>query len=233
VLVLVDDAAESVVPVDVEVGDLLRVGDRGGYCTQWRGLFDRLVSAEPVVVRLILVQGVQQVGLVPDQSAVQQLATAGLYLPLHNRVHPRHADPAEHDLDPGLCQDFVEQRRELRVSVPDQVLDFGSGVFEVYDQVARRLGDPGSGGMGRGAQHAHPSGGMLDNSQDALALPGQRDGLDEIARRQRVGLAAQERGPGGGGALRCWVDALVLEDLPNGRGSDLEPKVASSPCTRR
>jgi len=36
-----DDAAESVVSADVEAGDVLWVGDRCGYCTQWRNLFHR------------------------------------------------------------------------------------------------------------------------------------------------------------------------------------------------
>jgi hypothetical protein len=45
-----------------------------------------------VVEVLELAQAVQQVGLVPDQSAVEQFAAAGLDPPLHDRVHARHAD---------------------------------------------------------------------------------------------------------------------------------------------
>ena len=130
----------------------------------------------------------------------------------------RHADAAEHDLGSGLCEDLVEQRQELRVAVADQVIDSrsGSGFFQVHDQVPCCLSDPGGGGMGRDAQHAHSPGGMLDNGQDVLPLPGQCDRLDKVTRQQRVGLAAQERGPGGGGALRSRVDALILQDLPDG-----------------
>jgi len=68
----------------------------------------RQVSAVVVVVGFVLVQGVHQVMMVPDQGAVQQFVAAGLHPTLHHRVHPRHADPREHDLDPGLCEDLVE-----------------------------------------------------------------------------------------------------------------------------
>jgi hypothetical protein len=36
--------------------------------------------------------------------------------------------------------------------------------------------------MGRGAQDADPSGGVLSSGQDVLALSGQCDGFDEVAR---------------------------------------------------
>jgi hypothetical protein len=41
-----------------------------------------------VVERFELAQCVPQVGLVPDQGAVQELAPAGLHPPLHDRVAP-------------------------------------------------------------------------------------------------------------------------------------------------
>ena len=130
--------------------------------------------------------------------------------------------PTEYDLDAGLCKDLIEQQRELRVPIPDKILDCGPGIFEIHDQVSYRLCDPSSGGVGGGAQHTDSPGGVLDDDQDVLALSGQCDGLDEVARQQRVGLAAQESGPGGGRAFGCRVDALVLEDLPDGRGRDLD-----------
>jgi hypothetical protein len=46
---------------------------------------------------LELAQGMAQVPLVPDQDPVQELAPAGLYPLLHDRVHSRHLNAAEHD----------------------------------------------------------------------------------------------------------------------------------------
>ena len=60
---------------------------------------------------------------VPDQGPVEEFATAGLHPPFHDRIHPWHADAGEHDLDPGVGEDPVEQGGELRVPVPDQILD--------------------------------------------------------------------------------------------------------------
>src|SRR5262249_41131162 len=71
---------------------------------------------------LELAQGVQQMGLVPDQRPVQQLVSAALDPPFHYRVPPGHPDTAQHGGDPQVGQYRVEQRRELAVPVADQVL---------------------------------------------------------------------------------------------------------------
>ena len=69
---------------------------------QWPGVGDSLVRPVGVAELLELVQSVEQVPLVPDQSAVEQFPAAGLHPSLHERVHSRHLDPAEHDLDPAI-----------------------------------------------------------------------------------------------------------------------------------
>jgi hypothetical protein len=70
--------------------------------------------------------------------------------------------------------------------------------------------------MRGGAEDADTAVGVLDDCEDVLALPGQGDGLDEVAGEQRFGLGAQEVGPGRDAALGRGVDALGLEDLPDG-----------------
>jgi hypothetical protein len=72
-------------------------------------------------IRTAAVRGVG--GPVPDQRAVEQLTAAGLHPPLHHRVHPRHLDAAEHDLDPGVGEDLVEQVGELPVPVPVRIMN--------------------------------------------------------------------------------------------------------------
>jgi hypothetical protein len=74
----------------------------------------------------------------------------------------------------------------------------------------------------RGPENADPEGGVLDDGEDVLAPPGQGARPDEVARQQRVGLGAQEVGPGAGGPFGGRVDALGLEDLPYGGGGDLD-----------
>ena len=142
----------------------------------------------------------------------------GLYPPLHDRIHARHPHAGKHGLDPGVGEDLVEHGGELRVPVADQVLDGCGCVFQVHGEVLRRLSDPGRGGMRGGTEDANTAGGVFDDGEDVLALPGQRDGLDEVAGEQRFGLGAQEAGPGRDAALGCGVDARGLEDLPDGGG---------------
>ncbi|MFI7134173.1 hypothetical protein ACIBQ1_51505 [Nonomuraea sp. NPDC050153] len=73
-----------------------------------------------------------------------------------------------------------------------------------------------------GAEHAHASGGVLDNGQDVLTLPVQGDGLDEIASQKSLGSRAQEVGPRDGRPLGCWIKPFLLEDLPDRRRGDLD-----------
>jgi hypothetical protein len=82
---------------------------------QWAGVGDALVWSVSVVELLELAQGGEQMSLVPDQRPVQELAATGLYPPFHDRVHPRYLDAAEHDLDPRVLEDGIEQFGELPV----------------------------------------------------------------------------------------------------------------------
>jgi hypothetical protein len=75
--ILVDDSAETVLPIYAEVFDLIGFErlepDAQGHCAS-----ERPVGAVLVVVRLVLSQGTPQAGLNPDQRAVQQFAAKGL-----------------------------------------------------------------------------------------------------------------------------------------------------------
>ncbi|WP_181923543.1 hypothetical protein [Streptomyces inhibens] len=61
-----------------------------------------------VVELLELAQRVEQVPLVSDQGPVQQFTPAGLHPPFHERVHSRHPNTAEYDLDPRIGKDGIE-----------------------------------------------------------------------------------------------------------------------------
>jgi hypothetical protein len=100
-----------------------------------------------VVELLELAQCVQQVPLVPDQGPVEQLAPAGLHPSLHDRVHSRHLNTAEHCFDPGVLEHGVEQAGELAVAVPDQEPRPAAGILQVHDEVLRGLGYPGGSGV--------------------------------------------------------------------------------------
>jgi hypothetical protein len=107
-LVLVKDAAEAVVSVDVQVGEPVRVGDRFGHRGLWACDGNALVRSVSVVEDFVLAQRVQQVSLIENQRPVEQFAAAGPHPALHHRVHPGHSDAAEHDRDASVGEDGVE-----------------------------------------------------------------------------------------------------------------------------
>ena len=92
-LVLVQGAAESISSPDGQLVQLGWFGDRLGEWLQGcRGVWG---AVWPVLVEelLVLAECVQEMGLVPDQGAVQELFPAGADPPFHDRVHAWHADP--------------------------------------------------------------------------------------------------------------------------------------------
>jgi hypothetical protein len=145
-----------------------------------------------VVEVLVFVEGVQEVPLVEDQGAVEELAAACSYPAFHDRVHSGYPDAAAHHTDPSVGEDGVEQGRVLAVPVADDVPRRRSGVVQVHGQVADGLGDPGGGRMRGGAEDVDAARGVFDDRQDVHANSGQRHRLEEVRCEQRVGLRAEE-----------------------------------------
>lgn len=127
--VLVEDPAQTLPSSDVQVDDLVWFGDRWRQRLQRAGVGDALMRPMLVVEGLELAVCVEQVPLVPDQRAVEELTAVGLHPPLHHRIHPRHPRPGQHRLDTGIGQNGVEQLRELAVPVADQEPCPAAGVF--------------------------------------------------------------------------------------------------------
>jgi hypothetical protein len=67
--ILMEDAAEAVMSVDVQVSELVTVDDRLGQGGEWSGVEDAPVRAMLVVVAFVLAQGVQQVSLVEGSGS--------------------------------------------------------------------------------------------------------------------------------------------------------------------
>jgi hypothetical protein len=73
-----EDATESIISADVESGDPGLAAAQAGKWAERGGLLEGPVRPVFVVEGLELAQDVKQVALVPDQNAVQKLASAGL-----------------------------------------------------------------------------------------------------------------------------------------------------------
>jgi hypothetical protein len=70
-LVFMKHSTEPVASSYVKARDLARARERRGQWLERAGVGDALMRPVPVVELLELPQGVQEVGLVPDQRAVQ------------------------------------------------------------------------------------------------------------------------------------------------------------------
>jgi len=92
--------------------------------------------------RLVLTQDLPQMGLVPDQGAVQELTAASPDPTFGDRVHPGRLDAAEHGPDPSVGEDSIERGGEVRAAVADHELDPVRLLVEVHEQVAGLMGGP-------------------------------------------------------------------------------------------
>ena len=78
--------------------------------------------------------------------------------------------------------------------------------------------------MGGGAENADAAGGVFDDGEDVQPSAGQGSGFEEVGGEDRVRLAAQKRRPGLAFSAGYGFDTGVLEDLPDRRRGDLDPK---------
>ena len=158
--------------------------------------------------------------LVPDEGAVQELATASSDPALGDRVHAGRPHVAQHGLDPGVGEDRVERGGEVRSPVGDHELHPLCLAAEVHDQVACLLRSPFPRRVQGDAEDSDAPGRVLDHGQDVGLGAVEQVDCEEVAGQDRVGLGAQELRPSRPGPPRRGADAVGLEDLPYGRRRD-------------
>lgn len=188
----------------------IRSGSSIGAGSEWRGPGIRKTLVRPVLVieRLELTQGAQEMALVPDQRTVQQLSPAGLHPPLHDRVHARHPDGAEHHLDTRVLEHLVERPWELPVPIPDQTASPAAGVLEVHDEILRSLDHPGRGRVRGHAQDPDPAARVLDHGE-------------------HVSAQVLEARSGAGSTSASFKISQTVD------AATFTPSTSSSPCRRR
>ncbi|MGW2938289.1 hypothetical protein ACWDA7_42415 [Streptomyces sp. NPDC001156] len=97
-------SAEPVSSTDFQMSDLCWFVDRAGEWPERSGLTAGSVWSLPVVKVLELTGRMEEVALVPDQGAVQELVPTGLYPVIREGVHPRYVDGGGDDLQAGVGQ---------------------------------------------------------------------------------------------------------------------------------
>ena len=188
--VLVQDATQSVCLPDLAVVESAGIDDRFRSGPQWRGALPVTVGSVIVVERFELAQRLQQVGVVPDQGPVEELAPAGLDPPLHDRIYPRRADGTLDDLDALTGEHWIERLAECGVAVSDQERRgrAGVGVPQIHDEVSGDLGNPGGGGVDGGTEDPDAAGGVFDDGEDVVRRAAQGGGGEDVAREDGFGL---------------------------------------------
>jgi hypothetical protein len=166
--------------------------DRLGQRFQRRGAVQGAMRPVLIVVGLVLAQDLSQMGLVPDEGAVQELASASPDPAFDDGIHPGRLDAAGHGPDPGAGEDGIECGGEVRAAVADHELDLAGPAAKVHDQVAGLLGGPFPGRMPGESEDADAAGRVLDHGQDVGLRAAGRVDCEEVARQDRLGLGTQE-----------------------------------------
>src|ERR1700677_14751 len=91
---------------------------------------------------LVLAQDPPRIVLIPDEGAVEKLASASPDPAFGDGIHARRPDVAANGPDPGISEDRVECGIVVRAAVADHELDPVRLLPEVHDQVAGLLGGP-------------------------------------------------------------------------------------------
>lgn len=169
--------------------------------------------------------------VVPDDGAVEEFSTDRSDPPFGERVRDRCSDWRLEDFEAFGSEDLVEGVDELAAAVAYEC----AGAVEVFgvaqEQVARCLGGPQPGRVRGDAGVEHAAGFDVDEEQHVVAAKGGGVDGEEVGCDRSLG--AQKPGPGDRRTFGCRVDAIILEDLPDGRGGEVWPRPTSSPWMRR
>src|SRR6185503_20069016 len=115
--------------------------------------------------------------------------------------------------------DGVEGRAVLGVAVAEQEsqgLDTGA---EVGGEVSGLLRCPCLGRMGGDARDVQAPGAVFEEGQCVEACAEHGVEVEEVRGDDALGVGGEEFSPGGATAAWCRVDARVVQDLPDRRGS--------------
>ena len=145
-------------------------------------------------VRVVVIDVVDdklvELAAVPDDGAVEELASQGADPAFGERVRHGGAHRCGEDLHTFGSEDLVEGVDELAGAVAHERLGVGELVAVTEQQVPRRLGGPDAGGVVRDPCEVHAPGPDVDEEQQVE--PAQRDGFDGGEVAGDGGLGAEQ-----------------------------------------
>ena len=130
--------------------------------------------------------------LIPDEGAVQELASPSPGPAFPDGVHAGRPDVAGDGLDAGAGEDGVEGAGEVRSAVADHELDPMRLRAEVHHQVAGLLHGPVPGWMQRDPEDADTPGRVRYNGRGVGRGAVEEVDSEEVTGQDRPGPGAQE-----------------------------------------
>ena len=202
--VLVDESVTAGRSNDFEVSVWLVCGVGGD---GW-SLVERTVGPVRVVMIDVVDDKPLELTTVPDDAAVEELASKGADPAFGERVRHGSAHRRLEDLAAFGSEDLVEGVYELACAVAHERPGVGELVAVTEQQVPRRLGGPDAAGVVRDPCEVHGPGRDVDEEQQVE--PAQRDRVDGSEVAGDRGLGPQELRPSDFRACGCRVDSGVL-----------------------
>lgn len=182
------DAAQDVAPLDWTIARRTLQPNR-------TSLFDALMRPSMIVIVDIRGQHTMEMAFAQDQELVQTL--------LSNRTNPafgeriRIGSPHWRPDDRNIlrCEDRLEARRELGVTIVDQEAHGEHAILNLPTELPRLLSHPRTGRVSRAAGQMDAATSQLNEKQDVQSLqPRSFDG-EEVAGNHLVLVVCQKRAP--------------------------------------
>ena len=161
-----------------------------------------------VVVIDVVDDKLVELATVPDDGAVEELASQGADPAFGERVRHGSAHRCLEDLHAFGSEDLVEGVDELACAVAHECLGVGELVAVLDQQVPGGLAGPSAAGVVCDPCEVH--GPARDVDEEQQVEPAQRHGVDGGEVAGNGGLGPQELRPGDFRACGCGVDSGVL-----------------------
>jgi hypothetical protein len=138
----------------------------------------------------------------------------------------RASGPAKRDLDAGVGEDRVEQRRACAVPVANEEAGAAAGFLQVHSEIACGLPHPALRWGCGGARIRMPQLTSM-TARMRIRAPGEGQRFEEVSGEDGLGLRTQEGWPTVRGPLGCRVDPGICGISQTVDGAASSPKASS------
>ncbi|WP_245886776.1 hypothetical protein [Umezawaea tangerina] len=153
--------------------------------------------------------------LTHDQELIEEFASESADDSFAVGVHPRRLRRAGDDAHIVGVEDGVKRLTVLAVTVAEHESERLHSVSEVSGEIPGLLRCLCLGGVGGDAGDVQASGAVFEEGQCVEACAEHGVEVQEVRGDDALALGGQELSPGRATAAWCWIDARVVQDLPD------------------